>query len=126
MLARAGESPAPPEPPTHIVRSRGGDSHENYPWWGRSPLRFCPRRFLAHPSFTTCRALPTASASGGTASVIPEPAAVYASSPISTGATSVELLPMNAPLPMIVRCFSKDRESTRLNSSHLGISYAVF
>src|ERR1035437_3265267 len=29
MLARAGESPAPPEPPIHIVRSRGRDSHEN-------------------------------------------------------------------------------------------------
>ena len=43
-------------------------------------------------------------ASGGTASVITEPAARYAPSPISMGATSVELLPTKTLLPMVVLC----------------------
>ena len=45
--------------------------------------------------------------SGGTASVITEPAARYAPSPISMGATSVALLPTKARSPMRVRCFWK-------------------
>ena len=39
-----------------------------------------------------------ASAPAGTSAVIAEPAATYAPSPTVTGATSVELLPTNAPV----------------------------
>src|SRR5262245_29694312 len=36
------------------------------------------------------------------------------------------LEPEPAGLPVIARMWRRDRKSTRLNSSHLGISYAVF
>ena len=41
----------------------------------------------------------------GTFCVITLPAAIYAPSPISTGAISVELLPTNAPSAIFVSCF---------------------
>src|ERR1022692_1148751 len=61
-------------------------------------------RFLAQSSLFTWRARPTPNASAGTSLVMTDPAARYAPSPTSTGATSVELLPMNAPAPILVLC----------------------
>src|ERR1035438_7122160 len=34
--------------------------------------------------------------------------------------------PASLTIPLVARDFQSDRKSTRLNSSHLGISYAVF
>ena len=57
-------------------------------------------------SFTLVIALPIASAPQGTFSVTTEPAAMNAPSPMSTGATMVELLPTNTRLPSRERCFT--------------------
>jgi len=46
-----------------------------------------------------------ASAPGGTSSVITEPAAIHASSPISTGATKALSTPVLTLRPIVVRCF---------------------
>ena len=56
------------------------------------------------PGFTVCRPRPTASAPAGTSSVITDPAATSAPSPIETGATSAEFEPMKARAPISVRC----------------------
>src|SRR5258708_19693197 len=60
------------------------------------------RFFVAQPFLLTClpRAIPRDS--GGTFSVIAEPAAMYAPSPILIGATSTESLPTKTRLPMVV------------------------
>ena len=72
-----------------------------------SPFGVCrlgASRAAAHPGFTTWRARPRASAPAGTSSVMALPAPTYAPSPMVTGATSVLLLPMNAPASMRVGC----------------------
>src|SRR5579863_6532864 len=69
--------------------------------------RFCSaRRARAHPGLLACLPRATASASGGTFSVITDPAPTYAPSPTRTGATSAVSLPMKARLPMVVACFA--------------------
>src|SRR5262245_63442619 len=44
----------------------------------------------------------------------------------SVGNTFVQRLPLSANDASVSRTSGSDRKSTRLNSSHLGISYAVF
>ena len=61
-------------------------------------------RFPPRPSLFTCFARAIASAPGGTSSVITEPAAIHASSPIDTGATNVLSTPVLTLLPIVVRC----------------------
>src|SRR2546421_3200088 len=61
------------------------------------------RRFLAaQPGLVVWRLRARPRALGGTFSVIVEPAATYAPSPIFTGATRTESLPTKTRLPMIV------------------------
>jgi len=55
----------------------------------------------------TWRARPSASAYGGTSSVITDPAATTAWAPMETGATREVLVPMNAPASIIVRCLRR-------------------
>ena len=64
--------------------------------------------------FTLCRSRAMARESGGTSSVMVLPAAVYAPSPMVTGATRLVLQPINAPSPMVVRNFVN---SSQLNES---------
>src|SRR5574340_655882 len=59
---------------------------------------------LAQPGLFTCRPRAIPRPSAGTFSVIVEPAATYAPSPIFTGATSAESLPMNTLFPIVVGC----------------------
>src|SRR5580698_9152573 len=100
----AGLEPDPTGSKNHLAqrevscRCRGMPGLSSY-------FLYSARRFLAHSGFTTCFARPIASESGGTASVITDPAPTMAPSPISIGAISVELLPTNAPSPMVVGCF---------------------
>src|SRR5207245_5152707 len=66
------------------------------------------RRFLAaHLGLLTWRPRAIPKLCAGTFSVIVEPAATYAPSPIRTGATRTESLPMKTPLPIWVGCFWK-------------------
>jgi hypothetical protein len=60
------------------------------------------RFFAAQPGLLAWRPRAIPNPSAGTFSVIVEPAAMYAPSPIRTGATSVESLPMNALFPILV------------------------
>src|SRR5215813_14949738 len=46
--------------------------------------------------------------------------------PISTAPTAARSRASRACAPTCSRCCSRDRKSTRLNSSHVRISYAVF
>ena len=62
------------------------------------------KMFYLFFSLFTCFALPNASASLGIFFVITEPAAVSTLSPISTGATIIELLPIKAFFPILVLC----------------------
>ena len=59
----------------------------------------------SRPSLFTCRARAIASASGGTSSVMIEPAAIHASSPTSTGATNALSTPVLTLLPIVVFAF---------------------
>src|ERR1700687_636051 len=61
----------------------------------------------AQRGLLTCRPRAMPKPSGGTFSVIVEPAATYAPSPIRTGASRVVSLPMKTPRPMVVGCFPK-------------------
>ena len=61
---------------------------------------------LRYPLTFRCSARSTASAPAGTSFVITEPAPVFASFPIVTGATNIVSEPMLAPSPITVRCFS--------------------
>ena len=63
-------------------------------------LFFCGR---FQPSMVTWRARASVSLPSGASFVIVEPAPVFASAPIFTGATSIEPEPMNAPSPISVR-----------------------
>src|SRR2546426_6741197 len=54
------------------------------------------------------------------------PICTSASTPASTPTGSQRLRPRSSPMARSFRCRRRDRKSTRLNSSHLVISYAVF
>src|SRR5204862_3121314 len=58
--------------------------------------------FFAQPSLMICRALPIASESGGTSSVMHEAAAIYDPFPIRIGATRIESLPTKTPSSIVV------------------------
>ena len=55
-----------------------------------------------HPSIVDCRARATVSFPSGASRVTTEPAAIVASRPIVTGATSDAFEPMNAPSSIVV------------------------
>src|SRR5262249_49394622 len=63
-------------------------------------------RSSSQPS-VICAGTPFAIARGGTSRVTTAPAPVYASSPISTGATRTVLDEIRAFFPTLVRCFSR-------------------
>src|SRR5579859_774702 len=71
-------------------------------FFGFSAAANSRRFFEAHPGLFAWRPRAIASASAGTFSVIVEPAATYAPSPIRTGATRALSLPMNTLFPMEV------------------------
>ena len=60
-------------------------------------------RTLLYPSLFTCLARAIAIASSSTSFVIVDPAAIYAFFSIVTGATKLELQPINAWSPIFVR-----------------------
>src|SRR5260370_4136827 len=73
----------------------------DFPWEFAANSR---RLLAAQPFLLACfpRAIPSDSA--GTFSVIAEPAAMYAPSPILTGATSTESLPTKQRFTIVVLC----------------------
>ena len=91
-LARsAGSASAVPSRQGRLGRGRGGRAR---------------RRRVTQPGMFRCPARPMPSAPGGTSWVMTEPAAVYAPSPISTGATSIVSLPIRTWSPTRVRCLA--------------------
>src|SRR5271165_1273165 len=64
------------------------------------------RRAAAQPGLFAWRPRAMPSAPAGTFSVITEPAATYAPSPMRTGATNAVSLPMKTRLPIVVGCLA--------------------
>ena len=87
----AGSAPAPGWP-----RARAAAAADRVPGRFRS----------THPGELCCLPRATASAPGGTSSVTTDPAAVYAPSPMVTGATRTVSLPVKTCAPTVVWCLA--------------------
>ena len=72
-----------------------------------------------------CRARATAIAPGGTSSVMTDPAAVYAPSPIVTGATNIVSLPMRTESPITVRCLFSPSKLTKTVAAPMFVSAPI-